>query len=135
VIKIIFDTNFLFVPIKFHIDVVSESENLLDQRIDPLLISPVLDELQRMIARSSVKMAKEAGVALEYAKRLRFVEVDSKHDEKTDDVILRISEEWQCIVATNDSELKKRLRDIKVPVIYLRERSRLELSGGNTRYY
>ena len=134
-IKVIFDTNFLFVPIKFHVDVVSECENLLNQRVDPLLISPVFDELQKMATRRSVKLAKEASIASEYARRMRFVQVDSEPSEKTDDVILRIAEEWQCVVATNDSELKKRLRDIKVPVIYLRERSRLELSGGYTSCY
>ncbi|NIU39058.1 hypothetical protein GWN65_03535, partial [Candidatus Bathyarchaeota archaeon] len=36
---------------------------------------------------------------------------------------------WECPVATNDRELRKRLRNLGVPVIFLRQRHRLELEG------
>jgi len=129
VIKLIFDTNFLFLPAKFHIDILAECMTLLGERVDPLLISQVHSELDRMAAGRSVKKSMQASLALEYAKHLRHATVESGPKEGTDDVILRIAVEWGCVVATNDRELRKRLRDISVPVIYLRERSRLELIG------
>lgn len=129
-IKLIFDTNFLFLPGRFHIDILAECAALLGERVDPLLISQVRLELDKMASGRSVKRGLEASLALEYAKRLRFVTVESSPKEGTDDVISRLASEWRCVVATNDSELRRRLRDISVPVIYLRERSRLELIGG-----
>jgi rRNA-processing protein FCF1 len=129
VIKLIFDTNFLFLPGRFHIDILAECAALLGQRVDPLLISQVRLELDKMASGRSAKRSREASLALEYAKRLRFVAVESGLKEGTDDVISRLAAEWECFVATNDRELRKRLRDISVPVIYLRERSRLELVG------
>jgi rRNA-processing protein FCF1 len=40
-----------------------------------------------------------------------------------------------AVVATNDIELKKRLRDINVPVVYLREKSKLEVEGIEPAYF
>ena len=50
-------------------------------------------------------------------------------NETFDDVIVRISSEWKCIVATNDRNLKQKLREKGVPVIYMRQKKRLELEG------
>jgi rRNA-processing protein FCF1 len=42
---------------------------------------------------------------------------------------LKIAKEWGSPVFTNDRLLRKRLRDISVPVIYVRQKSRLEIDG------
>jgi len=49
--------------------------------------------------------------------------------EATDDVIARVAKSWNTPVFTNDRALKVRLRDISVPVIYLRQKSRLFIDG------
>ena len=43
-----------------------------------------------------------------------------KPNEPTDDAILRIAQAWKAPVFTNDKLLKKKLRDISMPVIYVR---------------
>jgi rRNA-processing protein FCF1 len=40
-----------------------------------------------------------------------------------------------AVVATSDIELKKRLRDINIPVVYLRDKSKLEVEGIEPAYF
>jgi len=127
--KVILDSNFLFIPSQFQVDIFEELAKLLNRRVDPIILSPTHTELQKKAKRGSPKMRKKASLALELAEKCRMVEVEQSFDETTDDVIVRVASEWKCPVATNDKALRKRLRNISVPVIYLRQKSRLEMEG------
>ena len=74
-------------------------------------------------------MRKNALYALKLAEKCRYVEVDAPASALADDVIVKVAEEWKSPVFTNDRQLRKRLRDISVPVIYVRQKSRLEIDG------
>jgi rRNA-processing protein FCF1 len=41
-----------------------------------------------------------------------------------------VARKCDCPVFTNDRKLRQRLRNINVPVIYVRQKSRLEIDGG-----
>jgi rRNA-processing protein FCF1 len=43
--------------------------------------------------------------------------------------MLRVAVEWRCPVATNDGELRQKLRNLGVPVVFLRQMSKLEVEG------
>lgn len=75
-------------------------------------------------------MRQEVSMALKSIEKCQVVNVEQKVDETHDDVIVRLASEWKCPVATNDRVLRKRLRHINVPVIYLRQKSHLEMEGG-----
>ncbi|RLI46818.1 30S processome protein Utp24 [Candidatus Bathyarchaeota archaeon] len=128
-IKIILDANFLFIPSQFQIDIFDELMKLLNQRFEPILLSPTYKELQKIAEKGSPKMRQHASLALKLAEKCRLVEVKQDFEETHDDVIVRVAAEWKCPVATNDQALRKRLRDINVSVIYLRQRSHLEMEG------
>ena len=128
-VKVIFDSNFLFVPSQFQLDIFEELTTLLNQRFDPILLSPTQKELQRLAKEGSPKTRKQASLALKLAEKCRVVHVDKGLKGTHDDVIVRVAAEWECPVATNDRELRKRLRNLGVPVIFLRQRHRLELEG------
>jgi len=128
-VKVIFDSNFFFIPSQFQLDIFEELTNLLNQRFDPILLSPTQKELQRLAKESSPKTRKQASLALKLAEKCRVVHVEKGLKETHDDVIVRVAAEWKCPVATNDRELRKRLRSLGVPVIFLRQRHRLELEG------
>jgi rRNA-processing protein FCF1 len=49
--------------------------------------------------------------------------------ETVDDFLLRSAADKGWLVATNDSDLRRRLRRVGVPVIYLRQRAYLEIDG------
>ena len=128
-VKVIFDSNFLFVPSQFQLDIFEELTNLLNQRFDPILLSPTQKELQRLARVGSPKTRKQVSLALELAEKCHVVHIEKGLKETHDDVIVRVAAEWKGPVATNDRELRKRLRNLGVPVIFLRQRHRLELEG------
>ena len=128
-VKVILDSNALFVPFQFKIDIFECLEQLLTRRLEFILLSPVKRELESLAKRGSLKMRKNALYALKLAEKCKYVEVDSPPSTLADDVIVKIAEEWKSPVFTNDRQLKKRLRDISVPVIYVRQKSRLEIDG------
>jgi hypothetical protein len=128
-VKIILDSNFLLVPAQLKIDIFEGLMNLLNQNYESIVLSTTIDELRSLTTKGSPKLRKQAEMALELAEKCGLVNVDRKRPETNDDVIIRVAKQMKCLVATNDSELKKRLRNISIPVVYVRQKSRLELEG------
>ena len=128
-LKVIVDSNALFVPLQFKLDVFTELQRLLNRNFELILLSPVKRELETLAQKSSPKIRKNAAFALSLAEKYMYVKVSEKPKEQTDDVILRVAKAWKVPVFTNDKLLKKKLRDISIPVIYVREKSRLEIDG------
>ena len=127
-IKVILDSNALFVPLEFKMDIFEELRRLLNRNVEYILLSPVKHELEVLAAGDEPKTRRQANFALRLAEKCRLVTVED-HKEQTDDAIVRIAKNWNAPVFTNDRVLKKRLRDISVPVIYLRQKSRLDIDG------
>jgi rRNA-processing protein FCF1 len=128
-LEVILDANFFFVPSQFNLDIFEELRNLLNQRFDPILLSSTHKELQGLAESDSPKERKQAQLALKFAEKCRAVPVEKASDETYDDVIVRVAAAWKSPVATNDRELRKRLRNVGVPVVFLRQKHRLELEG------
>jgi rRNA-processing protein FCF1 len=128
-LKVILDSNALFVPLQFKIDVFSELDRLLNRNFELILLSPVKRELKALAEKGSPKMRKKACYALKIAERCKYVEVDDLASALTDDIVVKIAKAWNSPVFTNDKQLRKRLRDISVPVIYVRQKSHLEIDG------
>jgi len=132
-VRVLLDSNFLMIPMELHIDVFEEIQNLLGKRVEFILIKPVYEELRRLATGSS-KVGRQAAYALELAKRCKMMNVQMKESKSIDDAIARVAKDTGTIVATMDLELKAKLRNINVPVIYLRERSHLEVEGIEPEY-
>jgi len=128
-LRIILDSNALFVPLQFKIDIFEELKTLLNMNFEPVLLSHVRRELEKLAEEGSPKMQKNASYALQLAEKCRLVEANEDFAESPDNVIVEVAREWNCPVFTNDRQLRKRLRDISVPVIYVRKKSRLEIDG------
>jgi hypothetical protein len=133
-VKVILDTNFLMIPFQFNLDVFQEIEYLLQKKVDFVVPSSVKSELTTISARGG-EGAPEASLALQLASRCRVVEVTLKPGESVDDAIVKASQKLGAVVATTDIDLKKRLRDINVPVVYLRDKSKLEIEGMEPAYF
>jgi rRNA-processing protein FCF1 len=126
---VILDSNAFFVPLQFKIDIFAELKGLLNRNFELVLLPPVRMELERLAETGSPKTAKNASYALKIAEKCKFVEVDVRTFASVDDAIVEKAREWNCMVFTNDRALKKRLRNINVPVIYVRQKSRLGIDG------
>jgi rRNA-processing protein FCF1 len=126
--KIILDSNILLLSQKFKIDIFEELKTILNKRFELVLLSPIQQELLTLAEKGSPKMRMNASFALELTRKCKLVKLDECF-ESPDDAIVETAQEWKCAVFTNDRQLKKRLRNINVPVIYVRQKSRLEIDG------
>jgi rRNA-processing protein FCF1 len=127
--KVIFDSSFLFVPSQFHVDIHEELAKLLNRRFECIILTPTMDELQRLAVEGSPKHRKQAALALQIAQRCRIIQAAKNGHELHDDVVVRVASQTKSYVATNDRALRRRLRAAGVPVIFLRQRSRLAVEG------
>lgn len=133
--NVILDSNFLFIPSQFRLDIFEALSSLLNQQFNPILLSPTQKELQKLAKTSSPKKRKQALLALTLAEKYcTVVQVEKDSRETHDDVLVRVGSEWKCPIATNDRDLRKRLRSRGVPVIFLRQKRRLELEGTTYSY-
>ena len=128
-LNVILDSNALFVPLEFKIDIFEELKRLVNRNVEFILLSPVKRELEMLAAKDSPKIRREAIFALRLAEKCKYVAVEEDGRVVIDDVIVRVAKNWNSPVFTNDRQLKKRLRDISVPVIYVRQKSRLDIDG------
>lgn len=116
---VLLDANALMMPFQFSLDLEEELVRLLGT---PEIRVPtsVLRELDRLSGGSS-----EARAARSLADRFPALPVEGKGD----DALLAAAKAHEAVVVTNDRRLRARLREWGLPVIYLRERSRLEGEG------
>ena len=128
-LKIILDSNALFVPLQFNIDLFEDLKKLLNRNFELVLLSPTRLELERIATQGSSSMRKNAALALKLAERCKPLDVGQRTGASADDLIVQAAAKYKYPVFTNDRQLRNRLRDINVPVIYVRQKSRLEIDG------
>ena len=128
-LKIILDSNALFTPLKFKIDLFEDLRKLLNRNFELVLLSSTWLELERKATHGSSSMRKNAALALKLAERCNLLDFGQRTSASADDSIVQAAAKYKYPVFTNDRQLRNRLRDINVPVIYVRQKSRLEIDG------
>ncbi|MCJ2531096.1 MAG: hypothetical protein LN413_02090 [Candidatus Thermoplasmatota archaeon] len=116
---ILLDTNALMMPFQFSLDLEDELIRLLGE-YRAAVPSSVIRELEGLSSTHSTARA-----ALQFATRFPVIDVEGVGD----DALLSLAQAEGAAVLTNDRDLRRRLRKANLPVIYLRERSRLEAVG------
>jgi len=130
-VKVILDANFLMLSPVFHGDVFEELDKSVGRRTEKIVLTPVYQELERISKEGDSKVRRQTETVLKHVETADFksVDIELKSSETVDDLIVRIASLWKCFVATNDRVLRKRLIQSGVPVVYLRQRNRLEVKG------
>jgi len=114
--KVVLDTNFLIDLFRFKIGI----EALEDFQI--FLPQSVMREL-KLISKKKTRESILAKVALEVLKKKQ-VTILTSFKTKTDDDLIEFAKQGY-IVATNDRELRKRLKRLGFKTIYLRARKKI----------
>lgn len=128
VLKIVLDTNFLMTPFNLGIDVVSELDRIINQKYEIIILKGTIEELKGLSKNPSLKVRKAARLALELAQRYTVVDLVPENGNM-DALIVKLSKKEGYIVATNDKNLRRKLKSEGVPTIYVRQKSHLQIDG------
>jgi rRNA-processing protein FCF1 len=128
-IRVLLDTNFLMLPIRFGVDIQSEFGRVLEVSFTTATTPGVVDELKRLRTQVKPNKVKEIDFALTLAEDVEKIDDVLRPQEDVDDQLLRLAELSGCIVATTDTELRKRLRKRGLPVLFLRQSRYLAIDG------
>jgi rRNA-processing protein FCF1 len=120
--KIILDTNFLIDLGRFGIG-IDEIDRIMTENYEMQIVSSSVFELKK-IASTAAEESKFAKYAL-MIMDLRKIEI-LETNESADAAILSFADK-DTIVATNDIELRKKLKEKGVRSIYVRARKKLEI--------
>ncbi len=123
--KIILDTNFLMIPYKFRVDIFSEFDRICDFNYKLCIFEQSIDELRNIIEKQAGKHKKAAQFALKLIK-LKNISIIKSLGKHVDDIILHNLKE-DTIVATQDTELRRKLKAKGTSIIVLRNKKYLEL--------
>ncbi|MCX6648398.1 MAG: hypothetical protein NTV61_03300 [Candidatus Bathyarchaeota archaeon] len=128
-IRVLLDTNFLMLPVRFGVDIKSEIGRIVEASFILTTTPAVVDELKWLKTQVKPSEVKEIDFALNLAEPLEKVDDVSGSVEDVDDQLLRLAEGDGYVVATTDAGLRRRLRGRGLPVIFLRQSRYLAIDG------
>ncbi|OYT61926.1 twitching motility protein PilT [Thermoplasmatales archaeon ex4484_30] len=120
---VVLDTNALMMPYQFGINIEKEINRLLG--ICRIIVPhTVVEEMERLAEEGGeTGRAAQLGLSIIRKRGFRLMETENRGDDGILETALKID----GAVVTNDKELKERAKELKLPVIYLRGGSRLEI--------
>ncbi len=137
---VVIDSNFILLPFQFKIDYFDEIRLKIEGNLRFIIYQQILNELESKRKRdpraTNFKRFLESGLLyLEKNKQkynIGILEYIKKENETTDDFILRMLknlklENQNIYLATNDSELRKKAKIIKINTIFLRQKKYLSI--------
>ncbi|MFH0874828.1 MAG: hypothetical protein V1859_02735 [archaeon] len=138
-LRIILDTNFLFIPFSMKVDIFKEIERIILEPYELCILEGSIRELNNIIAKTSGKERDNARLALLLIKK-KGIKIISPPDKQKSlytadnsqelihlDTAIVEAADAETIVATQDRGLKRLLKEKGISVIVLREKQYLEL--------
>lgn len=117
------DTNALLMPYQFDINIEKELNRLLGVcRI--IVPRSVVEEVEKL-AEKGGETGRAAQLALSIIKKRCFRVVETSC--KGDDGVIETAIKMEAAILTNDKELKKKAKEMRLSIIYLREGEKLEM--------
>jgi len=121
--KIILDTNFLTIPYQFNVDIFEEINRIMEEDYELITLDKVVEELKKM-KKGKDTIAARIGLELIEKKNIKVIKTDEK---KVDNAIVKLADK-NTTVATNDRDLRRRLKNKNVKVLYLRSKKHIVMS-------
>ncbi len=127
--KIILDTNFLLIPYQFKVDIFSEIKRICSFRYTLCIMENTLEELKKIVAGQRGKHKRAAMLGLAMLSQKGAARIKSKEKNVDKAIAAEASKSKDYIVATQDAELKRKLKKKGIPLIVLKGKSHLALLG------
>jgi len=112
---VVLDTNALLMPFEMHMNLDLAVSSLLGD-VKMIVPGPMIGELKNL-------ENKHVKAALMLARKYEIFQTETKGDDAIVEAAIRLD----AYVLTNDKELKRRLRSLRIPLIYLRSHTHLVL--------
>ncbi|MGC9133169.1 MAG: PIN domain-containing protein [Nanopusillaceae archaeon] len=122
--KILIDSNMFFLPFSENFDIINELKEFLEKNNIEYegfytLRKNIIEIENKIKTAKSEKWKRKYNMVLEYIKRNNINIIDTgKNWEKTDRLIVETSLSDKFIVCTQDRNLRKILKGLKIPVIF-----------------
>ncbi|MFP4403874.1 MAG: PIN domain-containing protein [Nanoarchaeota archaeon] len=128
IVKIILDTNFLMMVGQFNVDIFEKIKEYMQFNYELYVCSGIIDELKKItkIGNRNDKTAAKIALELIKSKNINIILKDEENKNNfVDDLLVNLSKNEDYFIATQDVELKKRLKKI----IYLRQKKYIQVRG------
>jgi len=127
---VLLDTNIPLLLSKNTFHLSSEIERLIPQKHSIIFLSASMKELDYLSERNN-KLSREISFARALVEKFELIVYDPENIKFVDDKIVQfaIENKQNCVVVTNDNELKKKLIKNEIPIIFIRKKKYLELIG------
>ena len=139
--EVLVDTNALFIPGEFGVDIFEELERLGYRHI--IVLKAVMNELDRL--RRELKGKEKRAANVGYSLLLRYLHAPAEQEQmpgrckvtlneadvgemNTDELIVEVAVKNNAAVLTIDEPLKRKLTKAGIVTVYLRGKNRLEES-------
>ncbi len=123
--EIFLDTNFLMIPAQAGVDIYTEIDRICKFKYDLFVLRHSLDELDKLqkTGKGRDKAAAKLASHLVKAKNINVLSTACNH---VDDALIKIAKH-DGIVATQDKNLKKRLKKEGIKIITLRQKKHVTI--------
>lgn len=118
---VILDSSAVIMCFEFSIDLEKELTRLLGS-YHIVVPSSIIGELEFLSKKGAGNKKIKAKASLKLVENYETVVVDEKN---ADDSLIILAKRMNGVVVTNDKELRKRLRDASVSVVFLRAKKKL----------
>ena len=116
--KIVLDTSFLIASFELKVDIIEGIFNACDFKYELFVLDGTINELERLINISSLSKKQSARYALKLVQSNK-INVLKAEMEHVDDALVALD---GYIIATEDAELKRRLRKKEVQILSIRQK-------------
>ena len=120
---VVLDSSAAMIPFEFLVDFENELTRILG-KYEIVVPSSVYIELDYLSKNGKGKKKNFSKPAVDFIKKYEIV----KTSGKADDDVLKVAEEFDGIVFTNDRELRRRAKERNLKTIFLRSKKRLEMN-------
>lgn len=121
---IIFDTNFLFVPFEFKVDVIGEILRLVSSNFNLFIYEGTISELEA-IEKKKDKNKKFLPLIITMLKNYNFKIIKSQISYIDEQILSNLNK--NVLIATNDKQLRLKIQKERFKVLYLRQKMYLEI--------
>ena len=121
--NVILDSSAIMMLFEFSIDLEEELTRLLG-KYHIIVPSPIVKELENLSKKEPGNKRMKAKASLKMIKSYDVVNVKNKIGDES---VIELATQINGVVVTNDKELKQKLKEMSISVVFLRGKNKLEI--------